>query len=83
MRQWHPSAPPASSQQSTSGPAQALAGMVHRLGEPGFAPGLLEDLAPGANEHEHLYDHDMGVVRLRRVLRGLAQEQVEAEGATA
>ena len=47
MRQWLPSAPPASGQQSTSGPAgQALAGMVHRLGEPGFAPGLLEDLAP-------------------------------------
>jgi DNA-binding CsgD family transcriptional regulator len=47
MRQWLPSSPPASGQHSASGPAsQALAGMVQRLGEPGFAPGLLEDLAP-------------------------------------
>lgn len=46
---------------------------------------LLEDLAPNANDpkHEHLYDHDMGVVRLRRVMRSLAQEQIEAEKATA
>ena len=46
---------------------------------------LLEDLAPNANDpkHEHLYDHDMGVVRLRRVMRSLAQEQIEAEKAGA
>ena len=44
---------------------------------------LLEDLAPNANEHEHLYDHDMGVVRLRRVMRSAAQEQIEAEKARA
>ena len=44
---------------------------------------LLEDLAPSASEHEHLYDHDMGVVRLRRVMRNMAQEQVDAEKAAA
>ena len=44
---------------------------------------LLEDLAPNANQHEFLYQHDMGVVRLRRILQGLAQEQIEAENAAA
>lgn len=42
---------------------------------------LLENMSPRANTAEHLYDHDMGVVRLRRILHGIAQEQVEAEAA--
>ena len=47
MRQWQPPSLPGSGRLCATGPAgQALAGMVHRLGEPGFAPGLLEDLAP-------------------------------------
>lgn len=47
MRQWTPSPPSATGRQATTGPAgHALAGMVHRLGEPGFASGLLQDLAP-------------------------------------
>jgi phenylpropionate dioxygenase-like ring-hydroxylating dioxygenase large terminal subunit len=33
---------------------------------------LLEVLPPDANQHEHLYQHDMGVVRLRRLRHGLA-----------
>jgi len=43
---------------------------------------LLEELAPNANDSklEHLYDHDQGVVRLRRVMRSLAKEQIAAEG---
>lgn len=42
---------------------------------------LLEELAPNANDpkEEHLYDHDMGLVRLRRIMRSLAKEQVQAE----
>jgi hypothetical protein len=40
-------------------------------------------MAPNANEREHLYQHDMGVVRLRRVMRSAAQEQIEAEKARA
>ena len=39
---------------------------------------LLEDMAPDANQHEHLYQHDMGVVRLRRQLKKLAAAQLEA-----
>ena len=47
MRQWQSSAPHASGQQCGTGLAShALTGMVKRLGEPGFARGLLEDLAP-------------------------------------
>jgi hypothetical protein len=40
-------------------------------------------MAPNANERENLYQHDMGVVRLRRVMRSAAQEQIEAEKARA
>ncbi|MES2610501.1 MAG: helix-turn-helix transcriptional regulator [Pseudomonadota bacterium] len=47
MRQWLPSGPPATGRHAATGPAgQALAGMVQRLGEAGFAAGLLDDLAP-------------------------------------
>jgi len=37
---------------------------------------LIENMEPDANQHESLYQHDVGVVRLRRHLRGLAQAQV-------
>ncbi len=38
---------------------------------------LLEDMEPNARDHENLYQHDLGIVRLRRHLRSLAQDQVE------
>ncbi|MFC5606850.1 aromatic ring-hydroxylating oxygenase subunit alpha [Variovorax soli] len=44
---------------------------------------MLEDMEPDANQHENLYQHDLGVVRLRRHLRGLAQQQVDAQKAAA
>ncbi|WP_440112010.1 helix-turn-helix transcriptional regulator [Acidovorax sp. BL-A-41-H1] len=48
MRQWQPSCTPASAQAGAAAgrAGQALASMVLRLGEPGFAGGLLQDLAP-------------------------------------
>lgn len=47
MRQWIPSTPAAPSRQAAIGSAaHALAGMVQRLGEPGFAPCLLDELVP-------------------------------------
>lgn len=39
---------------------------------------MLEDMEPDANQHEHLYQHDIGLVRLRRQLKQLAQQQLEA-----
>ena len=42
---------------------------------------LLEDMDPNARNREILYQHDMGLVRLRRRLRALAQEQLAAEAA--
>jgi len=39
----------------------------------------MENMEPDANQREHLYQHDLGIVRLRRTLRGLAQKQLEAE----
>lgn len=39
---------------------------------------ILELMQPDANQHEHLYQHDMGLMRLRRRLRNLAKAQVEA-----
>jgi hypothetical protein len=38
---------------------------------------LIENMEPDANQHEQLYQHDLGIVRLRRHLRKLAQEQLE------
>lgn len=38
----------------------------------------VENMEPDANQHEHLYAHDMGVVRLRRVMRQLAEKQLQA-----
>ena len=42
---------------------------------------LIENMAPDANQHEQLYQHDLGIVRLRRHLRGLAQQQLEGASA--
>jgi phenylpropionate dioxygenase-like ring-hydroxylating dioxygenase large terminal subunit len=38
---------------------------------------LLENMAPGAREHERLYEHDLGVATLRRTLRQRAEEQLK------
>ncbi|TFY97549.1 aromatic ring-hydroxylating dioxygenase subunit alpha [Ramlibacter rhizophilus] len=43
----------------------------------------IENMEPDANRREHLYQHDMGVVRLRRQLKALAAKQLEAAGAKA
>lgn len=40
----------------------------------------VENMEPDANKREHLYAHDMGIVRLRRHLRGLATQQLERTG---
>lgn len=37
----------------------------------------IEAMEPDANQREHLYQHDAGVIRIRRHLRQLAQQQVE------
>ncbi len=37
----------------------------------------MENMEPDANQREQLYEHDMGVVRLRRILKNLAQKQIE------
>ncbi|RJF92235.1 aromatic ring-hydroxylating oxygenase subunit alpha [Noviherbaspirillum saxi] len=39
---------------------------------------ILEMMEPDANQREMLYQHDMGIVRLRRHLRNLAKAQLEA-----
>ena len=39
---------------------------------------MMEQMEPDANQRESLYAHDIGVVRLRRRLRKLAQEQTDA-----
>lgn len=41
----------------------------------------IENMEPDANQHENLYQHDLGVVRLRRHLRKLAQAQIERQNA--
>jgi phenylpropionate dioxygenase-like ring-hydroxylating dioxygenase large terminal subunit len=41
---------------------------------------MLEQMEHDANLRENLYQHDMGLVRLRRLLRGLADEQLQANG---
>jgi phenylpropionate dioxygenase-like ring-hydroxylating dioxygenase large terminal subunit len=42
---------------------------------------MLEAMAADADQGENLYQHDLGVVRLRRLYRNLAEEQAEALGA--
>jgi phenylpropionate dioxygenase-like ring-hydroxylating dioxygenase large terminal subunit len=39
---------------------------------------VLEQMEPDANQHEMLYQHDMGIVRLRRHMKGLANAQLKA-----
>ena len=43
---------------------------------------LMEEMEPDANQREMLYQHDMGIVRLRRHLRGLATRQIAEQAAT-
>jgi phenylpropionate dioxygenase-like ring-hydroxylating dioxygenase large terminal subunit len=43
----------------------------------------MEHMEPDANQREHLYQHDMGIVRLRRILRNLAQQQLDKQHAKA
>ena len=38
---------------------------------------MMEQMEADANERENLYQHDIGLVRLRRHLRRLAEEQLE------
>ncbi|MBV8667094.1 MAG: aromatic ring-hydroxylating dioxygenase subunit alpha [Burkholderiaceae bacterium] len=40
---------------------------------------ILEVMEPDANQREMLYQHDMGIVRLRRHMRNLAKEQLARE----
>ena len=42
---------------------------------------MMEQMEFDANERENLYQHDIGLVRLRRRLRSLAQEQLEGSAA--
>ncbi|WP_186165552.1 aromatic ring-hydroxylating oxygenase subunit alpha [Burkholderia gladioli] len=39
---------------------------------------VLESLAPNARDHEYLYQHDIGITRVRRLLRQRAQEHAAA-----
>jgi hypothetical protein len=39
---------------------------------------MLEQMEPDANQREHLYQHDVGLVRLRRMLKQLATEQLDS-----
>ncbi|PIT72550.1 3-phenylpropionate dioxygenase [Limnohabitans sp. JirII-29] len=41
----------------------------------------MEHMEPDANQREHLYQHDMGIVRLRRTLKTLAQQQLDKAAA--
>ena len=44
---------------------------------------VLEGMADDAREHEILYQHDIGITRLRRRFRALAREQIDAASALA
>jgi len=37
---------------------------------------ILENLAPDARHHENLYQHDVGLSRLRRVMLKMARAQL-------
>jgi phenylpropionate dioxygenase-like ring-hydroxylating dioxygenase large terminal subunit len=37
---------------------------------------MLETMEPDANQREHLYEHDIGLSRLRKVMQNLAQKQL-------
>ena len=40
---------------------------------------MMEAMEPDANQREHLYAHDAGLVRLRRHMRGLAEKELAAK----
>jgi len=40
---------------------------------------VLESLAPNARDHETLYQHDIGITRVRRLLRRRAEQEVAGE----
>ncbi len=42
---------------------------------------MMEQMELDANQRENLYQHDIGLVRLRRHLRRLAEDQIEEGGA--
>jgi len=44
---------------------------------------MLEEMEADANQHENLYQHDLGIVRLRRHMRNLAQAQLAEASKTA
>jgi phenylpropionate dioxygenase-like ring-hydroxylating dioxygenase large terminal subunit len=44
---------------------------------------VLEGMADDAREHEILYQHDLGITRLRRRFKAIAREQIEAAQALA
>jgi len=38
---------------------------------------ILENLAPNARQHEFLYQHDVGLSRLRRLMKKEAEKQLK------
>jgi phenylpropionate dioxygenase-like ring-hydroxylating dioxygenase large terminal subunit len=40
---------------------------------------MLEHMEPDAHLREHLYQHDSGIVRLRRILKGLALKEIASQ----
>ena len=44
---------------------------------------MLENMEPDANQREHLYEHDVGLSRLRKSMQSLAQKQLAAKAAPA
>ena len=40
---------------------------------------MLETMEPDANQREHLYEHDVGLSRLRKTMQNLALKQLTAK----
>jgi hypothetical protein len=40
---------------------------------------MMEMMEPDANQREHLYEHDVGLSRLRKHMQNLAKRQLERE----
>ncbi|MEG2568180.1 MAG: 3-phenylpropionate dioxygenase, partial [Acinetobacter sp.] len=38
---------------------------------------ILENMAPNARQHEFLYQHDVGLSRLRRLMKKEAEKQIK------
>ena len=38
---------------------------------------ILGSMEPDANQREHLYEHDLGLSRLRKLMQSLAQRQLQ------